>query len=193
MYYLPIEFPFAIKEHLRFAFQAISKSHILTFDFSSPFTKVREFAITYLRAVMSGIEVGIILAIVGVICAAPEALHSVTHGIMRLRGWFSQRRMRRRSEATPSPSTGSKYVKEQHTWRSSGGGMSDSRRTMIAPSIRYLNTMSGTRHMLMLLVLSMVITWGCALFVLGLLILIHQTSPTIFLLGLQRHSSRLSI
>jgi hypothetical protein len=141
---------------------------------------------------MSGIEIGIILAIVGVVFAAPPALHSFTHCIMRLRAWLSRRRLRRRAEDKSSSAETSKVSKRQHTWRGLVGRKSEVKHADEDASPRNLYKMSIFQGVLILLVVGMVLTSGCAFIAVGLLIIVHGTSPAICSQALYNHSSLLN-
>jgi hypothetical protein len=136
---------------------------------------------------MSGIEVGIVLAIVGVVFAAPPALHSFTHSIMRFRRWLSRKRAQRAGK-TSSMDT-SKMSKKQNIWRGLVGRNMEVNHANQNTSANKVHTMSVLHSVLVLLVGGMVLTSSCAFIAVGLLIIIYGTSPTVYLRKLGDPSS----
>jgi hypothetical protein len=139
-------------------------------------------------SVMSGIEVGIILAIIGVIFAAPPALHSVTHSFMRLRRWWARRHMKKRAEDKSNFTNSSKGLNKQHIWRSFVGVKPKSPPNGGGGNGQTLPALSAIQSFLLLLVVIIILTSGCAFVAVGLLVFVHNTSPATCSQGLQHHS-----
>jgi hypothetical protein len=136
---------------------------------------------------MSGIEVGIILAIVGVIFAAPPALHSFTYSIMRFRRWLGRKRARRADKTSSLNS--SNVWKKQKAWRALVGRKMEAKHADEDIRVNNVHTMSALHSVLVLLVVGTVLTSGCAFIAVGLLIIIYGTSPTFCSQKLRDHSS----